>query len=180
MPKQVPWKKSAHIWPNKIANAGPDERTGMQPISIEVKKKDGGGLAMLTECHRHLFQEEPCAGPLPETGGGDGQKRRVEGPWSERRRLSLEFVPGRKADSGQTTIHANIYSDRHIRQIDTHKDTQTSTNAYMQSDRQTNRQADKMTCRPKKPRRRTNIHTYRQIDRCSDTHTEIHTQRQTH
>ena len=39
-------RKILHIfWPNKITNAELHDRTGMLPISLEVKKEDGGGLA---------------------------------------------------------------------------------------------------------------------------------------
>ena len=39
-------RRILHIfWPNKITNAELHDRTGMLPISLEVKKEDGGGLA---------------------------------------------------------------------------------------------------------------------------------------
>ena len=48
-----------HIfWPNKITNAELHERTGMLPISMEVKKRRRRWIGhMLTECHRYPFQE---------------------------------------------------------------------------------------------------------------------------
>ena len=39
IPKQVPWKNSAHILAKQISNAELHERTGMLPISLEVKKR---------------------------------------------------------------------------------------------------------------------------------------------
>ena len=39
-------RRILHIfWPNKIIHAELHDRTGMLPISLEIKEEDGGGLA---------------------------------------------------------------------------------------------------------------------------------------
>ena len=74
------------LWPNKITNAELHDRTGMLPISLEVKKRRW-------RCIGHVNRMPPTSIPriaIRWTPAGNRrrgrpkEKRRGEGPWSER------------------------------------------------------------------------------------------------
>ena len=78
-------RRILHVfWPNKITNAELHERTGMLPISLEVKKRRWRWIGHVNRMPPTSIPTVAIAGSPPETGGGDDQKRRGEGPLSER------------------------------------------------------------------------------------------------
>ena len=79
---------------------------GCCPSRYRQLKEDGGGLGMSTECHRHPFQEYPCAGRQPEIEGGDDQKRHGGDPRSEKWMFSGGV--GARSQSWQQTDHYGI------------------------------------------------------------------------
>ena len=72
------------LWPNKITNAELHERTGMLPISIEVKKRRWRWICHVNRMPPTYIPRVAMRWTPPETGGGDDQKSRGEGLWSER------------------------------------------------------------------------------------------------
>ena len=82
-------RRILHIfWPNKITNAEIHERTGMMPISLEVKKRRRRWVGHVNRMPPTSIPRVAMRWNPPETEGGDDQKRRGEGLWSERWRLS--------------------------------------------------------------------------------------------
>ena len=73
-----------HIfWPNKITNALRANWDAAHLVRVKDKK-----MEVDWPCQQNATdiysQSSHALGPLPEIGGGDDQKRRGEGPWSER------------------------------------------------------------------------------------------------
>ena len=96
-----------HIsWPCKITNAELHGRTGMLPISLEVKKRRWRWIGHVNIMPTTSIPRVAMRWTPPETGGGDDQKRRGECPWSERRRLSGGV--GDMARSCQWTDHDGV------------------------------------------------------------------------
>ena len=99
-------RRIVHIfWPNKITNAELHDRTGMLPISLEVKKKkmevDWPRKQNATDIYsKNSHALDPRRKQEERTTKRDVEK--VRGARDEGSRV--ELGPGRKAGSGQTTM----------------------------------------------------------------------------
>ena len=98
-------RKILHIfWPNKITNAEPHERTGMLPISSEVKKRRwrwiGHDRMPPTSIPRVAMRWTP--GGNLEAGTTKRDAEKVRGARDEGYRVELR--QGRKACSGHNTM----------------------------------------------------------------------------
>ena len=99
-------RRILHIfWPNKITNAELHERTGMLPISLEVKKRRWRWIGHVNRMPPASIPRVAMRWTLLKTGGEDDQKRRGEGQWRERDEGSrVELGQGHEAGSRLITM----------------------------------------------------------------------------
>ena len=100
-------RRILHIfWPNKITNADLHERTGMLPISLEVKKRRWRWIGHVNRMPPTSIPRVAMRWTRAGKGGGDDQKRRGEGLW--RKRLRHSGRVGARSRSWQRTDHDGV------------------------------------------------------------------------